>query len=165
MRNANALSILNYLRTNGVSTRREIQAATGLSWATVSTITADLIAQDILIEKAPKERVFGRTPTLLDFNPRKNMSIGAEINVEGLTVVLLDLRGRVISAQEELLDQAEKHSTTGVNDYFTDAQALQEICEKEGVLCLTIPEVGHRLEHPTDFNRNYEILKMVTDLI
>ena len=53
----------------------------------------------------------------------------------------------------------------GVNDYFTDAQALQEICEKEGVLCLTVPEVGHRLEHPTDFNRNYEILKMVTDLI
>ena len=92
MRNANALSILEYLRTNGMCTRREIQSGTGLSWAAVSTITSELLAQDILVEKEPTERASGRTPTLLDFNSRKNMSIGAEINAEGLTVVLLDIR-------------------------------------------------------------------------
>lgn len=111
MRNANALSILEYLRTNGMSTRREIQSATGLSWAAVSTITSELLAQDILLEKAPTERVSGRAPTLLDFNSRKNMSIGAEINVEGLTVVLLDIRGNVLDAKEEILEQAEKNAT------------------------------------------------------
>ena len=111
MRNANALSILDYLRTNGMSTRREIQSATGLSWAAVSTITSELLAQDILVEKAPTERASGRTPTLLDFNSRKNMSIGAEINVEGLTVVLLDIRGKVLDAKEEILEQAEKNAT------------------------------------------------------
>lgn len=111
MRNANALSILEYLRTNGMSTRREIQSATGLSWAAVSTITSELLAQDILVEKAPTERVSGRAPTLLDFNSRKNMSIGAEINVEGLTVVLLDIRGKVLDAKEEILEQPEKNAT------------------------------------------------------
>ena len=110
MRNTNALSILHYIRSNGESTRREIQSATGLSWAAVSTISAELIAQDILVEKALEERVSGRNPNLLDFNSRRNLSIGAEINVEGLTVVLLDLRGEVVDAQEELLEEAEKHA-------------------------------------------------------
>lgn len=142
MRNANALSILNYLRTNGVSTRREIQAATGLSWAAVSTITADLIAQDILIEKAPKERVSGRTPTLLDFNPRKNMSIGAEINVEGLTVVLLDLRGKVISAQEELLDQAEKHSTLNQMTRMIEEMLRKNHLQKKQLLGIGVSVQG-----------------------
>lgn len=111
MRNANALSILNYLRLNGQSTRREIQAGTGLSWAAVSTITAELLSHDILVEKAPTERVSGRTPNPVDFNYRLNMSIGAEINVEGLTVVLMDIRGRVVAAQEELLQKPEKNAT------------------------------------------------------
>ena len=142
MRNANALSILNYLRTNGVSTRREIQAATGLSWAAVSTITADLIAQDILIEKAPKERVSGRTPTLLDFNPRKNLSIGAEINVEGLTVVLLDLRGKVISAQEELLDQAEKHSTLNQMTRMIEEMLRKNHLQKKQLLGIGVSVQG-----------------------
>lgn len=110
MRNANALSILHYIRTNGDSTRRELQSATGLSWAAVSTITAELIAQEILVEKTVAERVSGRNPNSLGFNPEKNLSIGAEINVEGLTVTLLDLQGNVVDAQEELLTSADKNS-------------------------------------------------------
>lgn len=110
MRSTNSLSILHYIRVNGDSTRREIQAATGLSWATVSTITAELITQGILVEKAMAERVSGRNPNLLGFNPKRNLSIGAEINVEGLTVVLLDLRGKVVDAQEEMLEMAEKNA-------------------------------------------------------
>ncbi len=110
MRNANALSILRYLQNNGVSTRREIQAATGLSWAAVSTITAELLSQGILVEKTSTERASGRAPTLLDFDTSIHMSIGAEINMEGLTVVLLDIRGNVVDAQEEPMIEAEKNS-------------------------------------------------------
>ena len=110
MRSTNTMSILNHIRVHGGSTRREIQLATGLSWAAVSTIAADLLAQEILVEKATEERVSGRNPNLLDFNPRRNLSVGAEINMEGLTVVLLDLHSKVIYEQEELLEKPERNA-------------------------------------------------------
>lgn len=142
MRNANALSILDYLRTNGMSTRREIQSGTGLSWAAVSTITSELIAQDILVEKEPTERVSGRTPTLLDFNARKNMSIGAEINAEGLTVVLLDIRGNVVDAKEEILEQAEKNATLNQITRMTEEMLRRNNLQKSQLLGIGVSVQG-----------------------
>ena len=108
MRNANTRSILNYIRLYGAATRRQIQAATGLSWGAVSTITADLLAQEQLIETKLTTPVSGRVPSVLDFNPAKNLSIGVEINIEGITIVLVDVRNHILCAKEELLDEAEK---------------------------------------------------------
>ena len=142
MRNANALSILEYLRTNGMSTRREIQSGTGLSWAAVSTITAELLAQDILVEKEPAERVSGRTPTLLDFNSRRNMSIGAEINAEGLTVVLLDIRGNVLDAKEETLELAEKNATLNQMTRMTEEMLRRNNLQKSQLLGIGVSVQG-----------------------
>lgn len=108
MRNANTRAILNYIRICGASTRREIQAATGLSWGAISTITAELLAQEQLIETKKTISVSGRVPSLLDFNLSKNLSIGVEINIEGITIVLLDVRNNILCAKEEMLDEAEK---------------------------------------------------------
>ena len=142
MRNANALSILEYLRTNGMCTRREIQSGTGLSWAAVSTITSELLAQDILVEKEPTERASGRTPTLLDFNSRKNMSIGAEINAEGLTVVLLDIRGNVLDAKEEILEQAEKNATLNQMTRMTEEMLRRNNLQKTQLLGIGVSVQG-----------------------
>lgn len=108
MRNANTRAILNYIRIYGASTRREIQAATGLSWGAVSTITAELLAQEQLIETRKTTPVSGRVPSLLDFNLSKNLSIGVEINIEGITIVLVDVRNNILCAKEEMLDEAER---------------------------------------------------------
>lgn len=110
MRNANTRSILNYIRICGASTRREIQAATGLSWGAVSTITADLLAQNQLVETKQAVKVSGRVPRVLDFNPAKNLSIGVDLNIEGITVVLVDVRNNILCTKEELLAQADKDS-------------------------------------------------------
>ena len=142
MRNANALSILDYLRTNGMCTRREIQSGTGLSWAAVSTITSELLAQDILVEKEPTERASGRTPTLLDFNSRKNMSIGAEINAEGLTVVLLDIRGNVLDEKEEVLEQAEKNATLNQMTRMTEEMLRRNNLQKTQLLGIGVSVQG-----------------------
>lgn len=110
MRNANTRLILNHIRIYGASTRREIQAATGLSWGAVSTITAELLAQDQLIETKQATPASGRVPSILDFNPSKNLSIGVEINIEGITVVLVDVRNNILCTKEEMLDVAEKEA-------------------------------------------------------
>ncbi len=145
MRNANALSILEYLRSNGMCTRREIQSATGLSWAAVSTISADLLSHEILIEKPPVSRVSGRSPNLLDFNPRKNMSIGAEINAEGLTAVLLDIRGNVLDAQEALLEQPERNATLNQLTLM-----IEELLQKNNIQKKQLLGIGVSLQGSVD---------------
>lgn len=108
MRNANMLSVLDYIRQHGESTRRDIQSATGLSWAAVSTISTDLISKNILEESLPRDRLAGRNPSYLDFSPMKNLTIGMELNAEGLTVLLLDLRCAVIDSRVETLRSLER---------------------------------------------------------
>lgn len=128
MRNVNVQSVLRYIRANGECTRREIQSGTGLSWAAVSTITAELLDQQVLEEFASTERVSGRNPNLLCFNLKRNMSIGAEINVEGLTVVLMDIQGQIVDAGEEMLITAEKDTT--LNQL---TRMIEEILRKNNV--------------------------------
>ena len=103
MRNTNMLSVLDFIRQHGRSTRRDIQAATGLSWAAVSTISTDLIAKNILEESACHDRLAGRNPSYLNFSPMRNLTIGMEINAEGLTVLLLGLRCEVIDSRIEAI--------------------------------------------------------------
>ncbi len=99
MRSANTLLVLDYIRKHGACTRRDIQSATGLSWAAVSNISSELIAREILTENLSSMRLAGRNPGYLDFMPMRNLSVGVEMTAGGLTVLLLDLRGHIIDAE------------------------------------------------------------------
>lgn len=108
MRNENTLLVLDCIRLNGQSTRRSIQKATGLSWAAVSNISTELIARRVLVERAPHDRLAGRNPSYLDFVPKRNLTIGVELNAEGLTVLLLDLRCSVVDSRIERIRSIER---------------------------------------------------------
>ena len=108
MRNTNTLSVLNFLRQNKQATRREIQFATGLSWAAVSNITADLIARKIITEQLSTDYTAGRNPSMLDFTPMNNLTIGIDINISGIVAVLLDLRCNIIDQQKTTIAVPEK---------------------------------------------------------
>lgn len=108
MRNLNTLSVLDFIRQHGQSTRRDIQTATGLSWAAVSTISTDLIAKNILKESAYHGHLAGRNPAYLNFSPMRNLTIGMELNAEGLTVLLLGLRCEVIDSRIEAIRSLER---------------------------------------------------------
>lgn len=92
MRSNNALLILDHIRQHGGSTRRNIQKSTQLSWAAVSNISASLVSKSILYEIPCNEKSMGRLPGYLDFVPMRNLTIGVEITVGGLIIVLMDLR-------------------------------------------------------------------------
>lgn len=97
MRNINTLTILNHLRTAGACTKRQIQGATGLSWGAVSNITAQLVENGLLVEAHPPSGSPGRSPVCLDFAPLRSLTAGVDINVNGLTAVLADLRCETVS--------------------------------------------------------------------
>ncbi|MBE6940887.1 MAG: ROK family protein [Ruminococcaceae bacterium] len=108
MRGTNTLLVLEYIRHNGESTRRSIQKETGLSWAAVSTISTDLISKKVLMELPCSERVPGRNPVFLDFVPKRNLTLGIEINAEGITALLLDLRCDVVDHYIEPLESLDR---------------------------------------------------------
>lgn len=110
MRSTNALLVLEHIRQNGASTRRSIQKETELSWAAVSTISADLIAKKVLMELPYSERVAGRNPVYLDFVPGRNLTLGIEINAEGITALLLDLRCVIVDSYIEPLESLDRDS-------------------------------------------------------
>ena len=110
MRNTNTLLVLEHIRRYGASTRRQIQRETKLSWAAVSNITADLIAASVLQETPYSGKSTGRNPGSLDFVPMHNLTVGVELNIEGLTFQLLDLRGNLVDMTVEPIYIAERES-------------------------------------------------------
>lgn len=104
MRNANILTVLNCIRASGPVAKRGIQAATGLSWGTVSSITAELIEKRLLMECTPPDGSIGRPPVRLDICSTRNYIVGLDINIAGLSALLIDLKCGV---RQELHEKPE----------------------------------------------------------
>lgn len=97
MRNMNTLTLLDHLRTAGACTKRQLQAATGLSWGAVSNITAQLVESGLLVETHSPSTAPGRAPVCLDFSPLRGLTAGVDINVTGITALLANLRCETVS--------------------------------------------------------------------
>lgn len=101
MRSANLLSVFNTVRKHGTVTKKEIQQLTGLSWGSASNITGDLLERGILQETGDVAAQVGRTPKGLEINPNKNLIVGVDINLQGVTGVVIDMRGQTTAVIEE----------------------------------------------------------------
>lgn len=109
IRNTNTLIVLESIINSGPVTKREIQEKTCLSWGAVSNITNELLRKKIIVETKSSDSSVGRTPSQLDVNSSENLIIGLDINIEGITAVLIDLKCRVLKkiSQEVLKTGAE----------------------------------------------------------
>lgn len=110
MRNANTLSVLACIRDFGPLTKRDIQRRTGLSWGAVSIITSELLKKEIINENKSEEITVGRKPSNLDINGTRNLIVGVDINIEGLTAVTIDLRCKVLGIAREDIIKNDKEA-------------------------------------------------------
>jgi len=69
IRAINRFNILNAIRTSERLSRVEVARLTGLSQASVTGITAELIGEGLLLEKEVGASLGGRRPMLLALNP------------------------------------------------------------------------------------------------
>lgn len=109
MRRRNTLTILECIRNYGPITKKDIKVKTGLSWGAVSNIVADLLQKEIIYEVKSTNRGVGRAPCKYDINSSKNLIIGVDINIEGIKVVMIDLKCNVIGmiSKEILINNRE----------------------------------------------------------
>ena len=93
--------VLQMVRQQEPISRADIAQATGLNKGTVSTLVAELLSEELLLEIGPGESSGGRKPVLLHFNECAGFSIGIDLGVNYLLAVLTDLKGNILLKFQE----------------------------------------------------------------
>lgn len=97
IRAINRSLILNTIKTHGLIDRALIARKTGLSPATVTAITQELIDSELVVEREPGDSRGGRRPILLAIQPTGGYVIGVKVMDDHLVGALVDLEATVIN--------------------------------------------------------------------
>lgn len=97
IRAINLSLVLNAIKTHGPIGRADIARRTGLSPATVTSISAKLITQGLILEKAAGDSSGGRPPILLVINPQGGYVVGIKLTETHAICALTDLEAFVIA--------------------------------------------------------------------
>ena len=105
LRRNNLAVVLRRLRENGEQSRTQLAGALGLPKATVSVLVADLIRRGLVREgELDRAGAPGRPHRMVDLDARWICGIGAEIGVDHITVIALNLHGAVVHEARHALD-------------------------------------------------------------
>lgn len=98
LRDQNVALVLSEIRREGAAARVTIAEATGLSPATVTTVTAELLARGLIeeVEGAREGTGRGRPAVRLRLTPDALYVAGAKLSDQQLTVVILNFAGDVV---------------------------------------------------------------------
>jgi predicted NBD/HSP70 family sugar kinase len=99
IRAINRSTILNAIKTHGAIPRAEIARITGLSPATLTGITAELIQDDLVFEKESGDSSGGRRPIMLAINPRGGFVVGIKLMEDHAVGALTDLEATLLCKQ------------------------------------------------------------------
>lgn len=99
IRAINRSIILNTIKRHGPVGRADVARLTGLSPATVTGITGDLIEAGLVFEKQPGDSSGGRPPILLDINPQGGYVVGIKLMEDHAIGALTDLEVTPLAKQ------------------------------------------------------------------
>jgi glucokinase-like ROK family protein len=88
---------LNAIKSYGPIGRAEIARRTNLSPATVTSIAAKLISQNLVLEKSAGDSSGGRPPILLVINPKGGYVVGIKLTETQAVCALTDLEALIIA--------------------------------------------------------------------
>ncbi|GAA4251744.1 ROK family transcriptional regulator [Dactylosporangium darangshiense] len=103
MRRRNRSTLLSELFFRGPLSRHDLSRITGLSAATASSVTAELLHEGIIIEAGQIESDGGRPRVLLRVNPGFGRLVGADVGETGVKVELFDLSMSRLATVDEPL--------------------------------------------------------------
>lgn len=103
IRAINSSHVLNAIKTYGPIGRADIARRTGLSPATVTSISANLISQNLVLEKSAGDSSGGRPPILLVINPKGGYVVGIKLTETNAVYALTDLEATVIAKSSMVL--------------------------------------------------------------
>ncbi|MBS4207826.1 ROK family transcriptional regulator [Bacillus sp. FJAT-50079] len=114
----NKTLVLQIIRNHEEISRADIAQRSGLNKGTVSSLVAELLEEQLVLEKGPGVSSGGRRPVMLTFNHAAGHSIGIDLGVNYIHAVLTDLSGTMImehsnaytsSSIEQTMDIVKEH--------------------------------------------------------
>lgn len=145
VRYINARRVLDRLFREGPCSRAELARNLGMTRSAVGSIIADLIETGLVIEAAApamERQRTGRPSLAVSINPEGGHLIGAEIGVDRLSVVVLDMSGQVLFHRVEPHDTPE-HAPTATIDALValvrDQFDRPDIAGPLRGICVTLP--------------------------
>ena len=130
VRRQNRGLLLGALRLGGPLSRTALAAGTGLSHASITAITQDLIAQKIIAELAPGEqpdvRSRGRPITLVGFNRHAGAAALFEVDVNRSRLSLVDYGGVLVDRIESAVTPTTFVETAPTTFFAERIRQLQE---------------------------------------
>ncbi|MGD9211355.1 MAG: ROK family transcriptional regulator [Desulfobacteraceae bacterium] len=110
---------LELIRTSELISRTDLAKATGLSQASVTGITADLIEEGLIEEKQAGAYEGGRPPILLAIRPNGVHVIGVNLTIASIRIVIINFRAEL---------KASYTIPTG-NDYYSPEEIIEKIAQ------------------------------------
>jgi predicted NBD/HSP70 family sugar kinase len=103
IRKRNRSTLLSTLFFDGPLSRLELSQLTGLSGATVSNVTAELVEERLVVDAGQVESDGGRPRVLLRVDPGYGYVVGIDVGETGLKVELFDLAMQRVATVDEPL--------------------------------------------------------------
>ncbi len=113
-----SLAVLKAIRRQGPISRSELPAITGLSGATITQLTADLLERDLILEQRQASTRPGRPRIDLSVNADTAIVIGVSIADDTMSVGFVDLMGNHLFARD--LPWLSPESLTEMADRMAD---------------------------------------------
>ncbi len=154
MKKMNQQIILKLIYNKRAISRAEIAEITGLSPATVTNISKEMLAMDLIKETTRGESRGGRKPVLLEINQKGAYFIGLEWGIAEVRGVLMDLNKRIIAYGEEEVETCELDSFVELSKKIVSKFYNNSIQEDKiyglgvGVHGMVDPEKGYSLFAP-----------------
>ncbi len=144
LRRKNLAAIFDAIHRVGPVSRTDLANTLGLSPATVSSITADLIRTGMVYEaeQGVSSRA-GRKPILLDIDYDHDFVVGAKLSATTLTVAITNLRAEVRVARDAALADHAPEDVADVIARTVHAAARAAGLEEAALagMCLSVPGI------------------------
>ncbi len=101
----NQTGLLDLIRIHKTVSRAELSKLTGLSPTAIGGIVSELLIKGYIREVGTGESSGGRKPVMVELNPKSFYSIGVDMDVNYIIIVLMDITNEVF--EEKLLNMPE----------------------------------------------------------
>lgn len=152
LRSQNRRRLLSTLRLRGASTPAQLSHITGLSAASVSTLSTQLIEQSILLSQKHPESATntgrGRPKSQLSLNPEAGITVTVNFTIDHLQVQRINYAGDVCESRSVNLDSRSLSSTEVLSSTVDAIDSVCTVAQQKQLLHIAVAFQGVT-EHAT----------------
>ena len=130
MKQLNISVVLKAVMGNGALSRADIAKITGLTPASITNITKELMEKGYLVQSRIGESSGGRPPIILELNPNARYIIGVSIGVGKIEVVISNIIAKILIKKSVDLENQDRNKD---NVLSIIVNVVNEIIDESGI--------------------------------